>query len=90
MTMDTIIKEKLEKALAPERMELFNDSHKHAGHAGDDGSGQTHYRLIIVSERFENLGRIDRQRLVYEALKEEMSGGIHALNVKAIAPSESA
>ena len=90
MTMDTIIKEKLEKALAPERMELFNDSHKHAGHAGDDGSGQTHYRLIIVSERFENLGRIDRQRLVYEAVKEEMSGGIHALNVKAIAPSESA
>ncbi len=90
MTMDAIIKEKLEKALAPERMELFNDSHKHAGHAGDDGSGETHYRLIIVSERFENLGRIDRQRLVYEALKEEMRGSVHALNVKAIAPSESA
>ena len=89
MTMDEIIKEKLQRALAPESIELYNDSHKHAGHAGDDGSGQTHYRLIIVSERFAGLGRIDRQRLVYETLKHEMQNGIHALNVKALAPSES-
>ncbi len=81
------------KALTPAKLELVNDSQKHAGHTqhlgGAGFTGETHYKLIIVSPFFEGQSRIDRQRMVMNLLKEEFNSGLHALEIKASAPSES-
>lgn len=82
MSITQTIKDKVEKDLSPLRYELINESHKHAGHAGDDGSGETHYKLIIVSNLFEGLSRVDRQRLVNSALKDAFENGLHAMSLK--------
>ena len=79
---------RLRNALRPETMRLDNDSAKHAGHAGDDGSGETHWSLHIVSARFEGQSRVARQRLVYKALGDLMDNPIHALQIKAQTPEE--
>jgi BolA protein len=79
------------KALAPEKLELKNDSQKHANHVEHMGvafTGETHYKLTIVSPLFEGQSRLDRQRMVTNLLKEEFSSGLHALEIKAKAPSE--
>ena len=73
-------------ALQPAEFMLQDDSHLHAGHAGArEGS---HYTVRLVSERFTGLNRVARHRLVYDALKLEMMGGIHALIIDARAPGE--
>lgn len=77
----------LEAALAPESMDLVDDSHKHAGHAGARG-GAGHYDLTIVSDRFSGVSTIGRHRLVYDALAEMMPTEIHALSIKAFSPEE--
>ena len=74
-------------ALEPERLHLEDESALHAGHPGAR-SGGGHYRLTIVSKRFAGLNRVQRHRLVYDALKSLMSGKIHALAVTARAPDE--
>ncbi len=74
-------------ALAPESMELIDDSDKHAGHAGARG-GAGHYDLTIVSEKFTGIGTVGRHRLVYEALAEMMPDEIHALSISAFSPDE--
>lgn len=71
----------------PVDCQLVDESHLHAGHAGA-ASGAGHYRLHIVSERFEGVNRIGRHRLVYDCLRDMMPGDIHALNITAVAPSE--
>jgi stress-induced morphogen len=80
------------KSLTPAKLELMNDSQKHAGHTqhlgGAGFTGDTHYKLIIVSPFFEGQSRIDRQRMVMNLLKEEFKSGLHALEIKAKAPSE--
>lgn len=80
------------QSLKPTQLELINDSQKHAGHTEHLGAGgftgETHYRLIIVSELFTGQSRIDRQRLVMNLLKDEFNSGLHALEIKAKAPSE--
>ena len=82
----------LMKFLSPNRLELANDSQKHAGHAEHLGSagftGETHYRLVIESPLFEGKSRIDRQRMVTDLLKAEFNTGLHALEIKAKAPGE--
>ena len=75
------IRDKLTATFAP------IESHLHAGHAGA-ASGAGHYRLRLVSERFEGLNRIARHRLVYDCLRDMMQSDIHALNIIAFAPSE--
>ena len=76
----------LRAALQPTEFMLQDDSHLHAGHAGArEGS---HYTVRLVSERFTGLNRVARHRLVYDALKLEMMGGIHALIIDARAPGE--
>lgn len=82
------IERTLREALAPQRLEIADDSHRHAGHAGARPEGETHYRVLVVSKRFEGLSRVDRQRLVNEALRGEFEGGLHALQLATKTPAE--
>jgi stress-induced morphogen len=83
---------KILQQLNPTAIELKNDSAKHAGHVEHLGSagftGETHYKLKIVSEVFAGLSRVDRQRKVYDLLKEEFNSGLHALELKTFTPAE--
>ena len=88
MTVEQTIRERLMVALEPIRLDVENESHLHAGHAGSPGSGESHFRLLIVSPRFAGRSRLDRHRLVNEALGDLLAGRIHALAIKAHAPGE--
>ena len=77
----------LQAALTPLECEIVDDSALHAGHAGA-ASGGGHYRLRLVSSRFEGQSRISRHRLVYDALQEMMQQEIHALAITALTPAE--
>jgi BolA protein len=81
------IRERLQAALVPATLELGDDSALHAGHPGA-ASGGGHYRVKIVSERFEGLRLVMRHRLVYDAVHDMMHSDIHALAITALAPSE--
>ncbi len=78
----------LTQALAPLALEIVDDSASHAGHAGSRPGGETHFNVTVVSAAFENLGRIERHRLVHEALAAELADRVHALSLKLLAPSE--
>jgi len=81
------IEQKLRESLSPSELELQDESHLHAGHAGArDGRG--HFRVSIVSERFDGVSRLKRHRLVYDALGPEMQRDIHALAIEAFTPQE--
>lgn len=86
--MQERIRDKLAQALQPSTLEIVNDSARHAGHMGDDGSGESHFRVTVVSGLFTGKNRVERQRMVYDLLAEELRGGIHALSLKAITPDE--
>lgn len=79
---------RLTAALAPTRLEVINDSAHHAGHMGDDGSGESHFTVVIESAAFAGESRVARQRLVNKALGDLMAGTIHALAIRATAPDE--
>lgn len=81
------IRNRLFDAFAPLDCDLIDESHLHAGHAGA-ASGAGHYRVQLVSERFEGLNRVSRHRLVYDCLRDMMHTDIHALAIIALAPSE--
>lgn len=81
------IREKLTAEIAPLECELADESALHAGHPGA-ASGGGHYRLRIVSERFDGLNRIGRHRLVYACLHDMMQRDIHALAITALTPAE--
>lgn len=82
------IARKLNEALSPQQVVVTDESHLHAGHAGSRPGGESHFRLLIVATAFEGLSRVDRQRAVNTALKEELAGPIHALAMKALTPLE--
>ena len=88
MRIADIIETKLTEALAPSRLELVDESALHAGHAGARPEGESHFRLLVVSDRFENRGRIERQRMIYQILGDLMTTDIHALSIKALTPEE--
>jgi BolA protein len=88
MTTREVIAEKLTKAFAPQRLEVIDDSHRHAGHAGARPGGETHYSVHIVSQAFRGKSRIDRHRMVNAALTSELQNGVHALAIRAAAPGE--
>lgn len=73
---------------APEKLELIDDSAKHAGHSGADPRGESHFSLLIVSTSFEGQNRVNRQRLVYEALDDLLKNRVHALALKTMTPEE--
>ncbi|RZF64073.1 BolA family transcriptional regulator [Sphingomonas populi] len=79
---------RLTAALAPSYLEVVNDSHHHAGHMGDDRSGESHFSVIVESAAFTGLSRVQRQRLVNQALADLLAERIHALAIKARAPGE--
>lgn len=82
------IEQRLRAALAPSRLAVINDSAKHHGHAGDDGSGESHFTVEIESPAFAGLTRLDRQRAVNAALGDLMKARVHALAIRAKAPGE--
>lgn len=83
--MEDTIREKLEKHLNPSVLEIVNQSHLHAGHAGDNGTGESHFRIKVVSSVFAGMSRIEAQRLIYGILSDELKNGIHALSINALA-----
>lgn len=88
MRIANIIEKLLKDAFAPHQCELVDESALHAGHAGARPEGESHFRLLIVSDKFENRGRLERQRMVYQVLGDLMASDIHALSIKALTPAE--
>lgn len=82
-----IIRAILETALEAEHVEIVDDSAQHAGHLGAEGGGG-HYRVVVVSPRFEGLSRVAAQRLVYQALGDLMTSDIHALEMRTFTPDQ--
>jgi BolA protein len=78
MSIENELKARLTAAFAPERLEVVNDSAKHAGHGGDDGSGESHFSVLIRAAAFAPMGRVARHRAVHAALG-DLSTRIHAL-----------
>lgn len=88
MSVETKMREKLLVALEPTRLDLVNESEKHAGHRSSPGTGHSHFHLTIVSPAFAGKSRVDRHRMVNDVLEEELKGAVHALAVSAYAPGE--
>jgi len=79
---------KLEAALAPKLLVIEDQSHLHAGHAGSRPGGQTHFSVKVASSRFTGKGRLERHRMVYDLLAEEIAQGVHALVIDAQASDD--
>jgi stress-induced morphogen len=90
MSVEDQIREKLTRAFAPVSLDVVNESHHHAGHAGSPGTGESHFRVKVVSEAFAGKSRLERHRMVNAVLAEELSGKIHALAVTALTPEDGA
>ena len=84
----TAIEQRLRAALAPTRLAVINDSARHRGHAGDDGSGESHFTVEIEAPAFAGQSRLERQRAVNAALGDLLRERIHALAIRAKAPGE--
>ncbi len=81
MSVSDEIKAGLEATLSPEFLEVRNDSHKHQGHAGDDGSGESHFHITIRAESLNGKSRVAQHRAVHKALGENLITRIHALGI---------
>jgi BolA protein len=81
------IEHRLREALHPEHLRIDDESHLHAGHAGAAGGGG-HYRVEVTAAAFAGRGLVERHRMVYAALADEMKGPVHALALTALAPGE--
>jgi len=78
----------LTATFAPDRLEVINDSASHHGHAGDDGSGESHFTVVIESAAFAGKSRVERQRMVNRALGDIPGERVHALAIRALAPGD--
>ncbi|MET0407837.1 MAG: BolA family protein [Hyphomicrobium sp.] len=88
MSITGRLREKLMVGLHPTRLDVVNESELHAGHRNSPGTGESHFRILVVSEVFSGKSRLERHRLVNELLKDELAGAIHALALSTIAPGE--
>ncbi|MDM7956168.1 BolA family transcriptional regulator [Blastomonas sp.] len=86
--MASEIENRLRTALSPLQLDVINDSAKHSGHMGDDGSGESHFTVIIESAAFTGKSRLERQRMVNAALGDLPGQKVHAMAIKARAPGE--
>ena len=84
------IRDKLTRAFSPERIDVCDDSARHAGHAGAREGGESHFSVSLVSAAFAHKTRVERQRMVNQVLSEELAGPVHALSITALAPGEGA
>jgi BolA protein len=82
------IREVLRAAFAPAVLEVMDDSARHAGHSGARAGGETHFNVVMVADGFTGRSRVERSRLVHEALVGEFLGGLHALSLVLRSPSE--
>lgn len=82
------IRKRLEGALEPDHLEITDESARHVGHAGAREGGESHFRVTVVARAFAGRSRLQRQRLVHEALGDLMDAQIHALALRATAPGE--
>lgn len=90
MTRQQRLQRRLVEALAPSAIDVVDESHRHAGHAGARPGGETHYHVAIVATRFAGMSRIARHRLVHEIVHDEFENGLHALSLKLLTPDEAA
>ena len=88
MSVANSIEQKLTAALDPAKLEIIDESHRHAGHAGARAGGESHFHVTIVASAFENQSRVARQRRVYEILADELAGPVHALALTTLTPGE--
>ena len=88
MSVKQTIERKVRAELAPTRLEIVDESHLHAGHAGARPEGETHFRVTVVAEAFAGATRVARQQRVYGILKDELAGPVHALSLRTLAPDE--
>jgi BolA protein len=88
MSVEATIRQKLVEALQPVRLDIVNESHLHAGHGSSPDTGESHFRVLVVSPLFTGKSRLARQRLVNETLAEELRTKVHALAIGAYAPGE--
>jgi BolA protein len=82
------IEKKLERSFSPQYLQVVDESHLHAGHAGAHPAGESHFRVRIAAAAFAGKGRVERHRLINQALAEELAGRVHALAIEASAPDE--
>ncbi|MBB3972889.1 BolA family protein [Hansschlegelia beijingensis] len=88
MSVRDRIESTLREALSPQRLEVVDESHLHAGHAGSRPGGETHFRVRVVSDAFSGVSRINRHRRVNALLAGELAGQVHALAIDARSPDE--
>lgn len=88
MNVEETMRAKLTTAFAPSALEIDNESHQHHGHHGSPATGESHFRIHIVSARFAGKRLVERHRLVNEALQDELAGPVHALAMRTLAPGE--
>ncbi len=90
MSVLKTIHRKISERLASAKIEVIDESHLHAGHAGAREGGESHFRVTVISDEFADLPRVARQRLINDILREELQGPIHALAMKTLTPEEGA
>ena len=88
MTRHERMRTLLQQELSPNHLEILDDSEKHHGHAGARPGGQTHYSVVVESERFRGMGKVQRHQMIYGLLADEFKDGLHALAITARAPGE--
>ena len=90
MAIRDALERKITEALSPEILEIVDESHLHAGHAGARPGGDSHFKVLIVSDAFDGKSRVDRQRLINGLLADEFAAGLHALSLTTLTPTEAA
>jgi len=88
MSVAATIRQRLEQALRPTRLDIVDESHLHAGHSEQAQAGESHFRVLVVSPEFAGKSRLARHRLVNELLADQLATKVHALAIRAYAPGE--
>lgn len=88
MSAEARMREKLMIGLEPTRLDIINESELHAGHRSSPGTGESHFRIVVVSPAFSGKSRVERHRMVNALLADELAGRVHALALKTYAPDE--
>ncbi len=88
MIVRAAIERKLTAGLAPLRLEIVDESHRHAGHAGHHPDGESHFSIEVVAHAFAGKSQVERHRLVNALLAEELAGRVHAMALRTLTPEE--